>query len=107
MDLYLVLGLGPDATAADIKRAYRRLARRYHPGINPGDRAAEAMFRQISEAYETLIDPAVAETVAAEAGVQTAVLDPLEGLTDESAGDDYLAVMRANLATLQEGQACA
>ncbi|MBJ7452467.1 MAG: zinc ABC transporter substrate-binding protein, partial [Blastococcus sp.] len=37
---------------------------------------------------------------------RTAVLDPLEGLTDESAGDDYLAVMRANLATLQEGQAC-
>ena len=48
----------------------------------------------------------MAETVAREAGVDTAVLDPLEGLTDESAGDDYLAVMRANLSTLQEGQAC-
>jgi molecular chaperone DnaJ len=57
MDLYAILGLSPDASAADIKRAYRRLARRYHPGINPGDRAAEAMFRQVSEAYETLIDP--------------------------------------------------
>jgi zinc transport system substrate-binding protein len=64
--------------------------------------------RGVTTVYtETLIDPAVAETVADEAGVQTAVLDPLEGLTDESAGDDYLAVMRANLATLQEGQACA
>src|SRR5262249_36104806 len=42
---------------ADIKRAYRKLARRYHPDINPGDRAAEARFRQILEAYETLIDP--------------------------------------------------
>ncbi|MGX5655752.1 metal ABC transporter substrate-binding protein [Geodermatophilus nigrescens] len=56
---------------------------------------------------ETLVDPAVAETVAQEAGVQTAVLDPLEGLTDESAGSDYLEVMRADLATLQEGQGCA
>lgn len=57
MDLYAVLGLEPGATTADIKRAYRRLARRYHPGINPGDRAAEALFRRISEAYETLVDP--------------------------------------------------
>jgi zinc transport system substrate-binding protein len=63
--------------------------------------------RGVTTVYtETLVDPSVAETVADEAGVQTAVLDPLEGLTDESAGDDYLAVMRANLATLREGQAC-
>src|SRR5688572_26396484 len=58
MDLYAVLGLEPGASNADIKRAYRRLARRYHPGINPGDRAAEALFRRITEAYETLTDPA-------------------------------------------------
>jgi molecular chaperone DnaJ len=58
MDLYTVLGLGRGASIADIKRAYRRLARRYHPGINPGDRAAEAMFHRITEAYETLVDPA-------------------------------------------------
>ncbi|MGY2005140.1 metal ABC transporter substrate-binding protein [Blastococcus sp. SYSU DS1024] len=63
--------------------------------------------RGITTVYtETLVDPAVAETVAEEAGVQTAVLDPIEGLTDESAGEDYLQVMRANLATLQEGQSC-
>lgn len=63
--------------------------------------------RGVTTVYtETLVDPSVAETVAAEAGVRTAVLDPIEGLTDESAGDDYLEVMRANLATLQEGQAC-
>ncbi|RBY78658.1 zinc ABC transporter substrate-binding protein [Blastococcus sp. TF02-09] len=61
--------------------------------------------RGVTTVYtETLVDPAIAETVADEAGVRTAVLDPLEGLTDESAGDDYLAVMRANLATLQQGQ---
>ena len=63
--------------------------------------------RGVTTVYtETLVDPSVAETVVDEAGVRTAVLDPLEGLTDESAGDDYLAVMRANLSTLQEGQAC-
>jgi molecular chaperone DnaJ len=57
MDLYIVLGVQRGATAGDIKRAYRRLARRYHPDINPGDREAAARFRQILEAYETLIDP--------------------------------------------------
>lgn len=57
MDLYALLGLAPGATPADIKRAYRRLSRRYHPGINPGDSAAESLYRRISEAYETLADP--------------------------------------------------
>lgn len=57
MDLYVVLGLPHGATESEIKRAYRRLARRFHPDINPGDRAAEARFRQILDAYETLTDP--------------------------------------------------
>src|ERR1700704_2989858 len=57
MDLYVVLGLARGATLDDIKRAYKRLARKYHPDINPGDRTAAAHFRQISEAYETLSDP--------------------------------------------------
>jgi zinc transport system substrate-binding protein len=64
--------------------------------------------RRVTTVYtETLVDPAVAETVADEAGVETAVLDPLEGLTDESAGSDYLEVMRSNLETLRAGQSCA
>src|SRR5512134_2491493 len=58
MDLYVILGVPHGASESDIKRAYRRLARRFHPDINPGDRTAEARFRQILEAYETLIDPA-------------------------------------------------
>jgi molecular chaperone DnaJ len=57
MDLYIVLGVSHGATESDIKRAYRRLARRFHPDVNPGDHAAEVRFRQIVEAYETLMDP--------------------------------------------------
>lgn len=58
MDLFVVLGLPQGASETEIKRAYRRLARRFHPDINPGDRTAEARFRQILDAYETLTDPA-------------------------------------------------
>ena len=56
--------------------------------------------------YETLVSPAIAETVARETGAKTAVLDPIEGLTDDSPGHDYLDVMRANLANLVAGQPC-
>ena len=57
MDLYELLGLARGATLIEIKRSYRRLARKYHPDINPGDTAAEARFRDITRAYETLSDP--------------------------------------------------
>ena len=56
-ELYVILEIDRKASVNDIKRAFRKLARRYHPDINPGDRMAEARFRQILEAYETLIDP--------------------------------------------------
>ena len=54
MDLYTLLGVTRAATTGEIERAYRRLARRYHPGINPGDRVAEEMFRQIQRAFDVL-----------------------------------------------------
>jgi molecular chaperone DnaJ len=57
MDLYVALGLGRGASLGDIRRAYRRLARRYHPEVNPGNEEAEALFRRIVEAYETLSHP--------------------------------------------------
>ncbi|MCZ2839428.1 metal ABC transporter substrate-binding protein [Modestobacter sp. VKM Ac-2985] len=56
--------------------------------------------------FETLVSPAVAETVARETGARTRQLDPIEGLTDQSAGGDYPALMRANLASLRTGQQC-
>ncbi|MBM3149043.1 MAG: J domain-containing protein [Chloroflexi bacterium] len=56
-DYYAVLGVGRSAADKDIKQAYRRLARRYHPDVNPGDKAAEAKFKEVNEAYEVLSDP--------------------------------------------------
>ena len=49
MDFYVILGIERDATLVDVKRAYKRLARRYHPDINPGDRLAAVQFKQIAE----------------------------------------------------------
>ena len=55
-DYYEVLGVGRDASDADIKKAYRRLAMKYHPDRNPDDAEAEAKFKVASEAYEVLAD---------------------------------------------------
>jgi curved DNA-binding protein CbpA len=57
-DPYQLLGLGADASTADISRAYRRLARALHPDSQPGDAAAADQFRAVSDAYELLSDPA-------------------------------------------------
>ena len=57
MDYYKVLGVERKAAAADIKKAYRRLARKFHPDLNPGDKSAEARFKEIQEAYAVLSDP--------------------------------------------------
>ena len=56
-DYYEVLGLKKSASRDDIKKAYRKLARKYHPDVNPGDKKAEERFKEISEAYEVLSDP--------------------------------------------------
>src|SRR5262245_53393680 len=56
-DLYIILEIGRTASENDIKKAFRKLARRFHPDINPGDRSAEERFKRISEAYEILSDP--------------------------------------------------
>jgi zinc transport system substrate-binding protein len=56
--------------------------------------------------YERLVSPKVAETLADDLGVGTAVLDPIEGLTDETEGEDYFTLMRANLGALEEANGC-
>ncbi|MDP4091865.1 MAG: molecular chaperone DnaJ [Bacillota bacterium] len=56
-DYYEVLGIDRNATDTDIKKAYRKLAKQYHPDVNPGDKSAEAKFKEINEAYEILSDP--------------------------------------------------
>ena len=55
-DYYEVLGIKRDATVEQIRQAFRKLARKYHPDVNPGDRTAEDKFTEINEAYEVLSD---------------------------------------------------
>src|ERR1041384_7172402 len=56
-DYYGLLGVKRDASADDIRKAFRKLARKYHPDVNPGDTKAENRFKEINEAYEVLSDP--------------------------------------------------
>lgn len=102
--------------------AFGYLAQRYdlhqHPiaGISPDQEPTAAQMaevvatvkeEQVTTVFsETLVSPKTAETVAREAGAKVAVLDPVEGLTDASAGQDYLGVMRANLEALRTGLRC-
>src|ERR1044071_1833548 len=55
-DYYEVLGIKRDASEKEIRQAYRRLARKFHPDLNPNDKAAEESFKEISSAYEVLSD---------------------------------------------------
>jgi len=102
--------------------AFAYLAARYGlsqegiAGVSPDAEPDAATIREIVEHVkehdvstvysETLVSPALAETIARESGAQVAVLDPIEGLTDSSAGEDYLEVMRSNLEALTKGQEC-
>ena len=102
--------------------AFNYLAERYGlrqvgiTGLSPNAEPAPGKLAEVTDFveahgvttvfYETLVDPAIAETLAAETGAGTAVLDPLEGLSDSSPGDDYFEVMRSNLASLRAGLRC-
>ena len=77
---------------------------------SPADLAAVTQFVEENDVrtiyFETLVSPDIAKAIAAEAEVDTGMLDPLEGLNDESQGSDYLEVMASNLANLRRGQDC-
>ncbi|WP_300405419.1 metal ABC transporter substrate-binding protein [uncultured Nocardioides sp.] len=92
LDIHGIAGLSPDAEPgpADIAELQELID-------------AEGVTTVFSE---TLVSPATAETLAQDVGVGTDVLDPLEGLTDETADEDYLSIMRSNLASLQEANGC-
>lgn len=102
--------------------AFGYLARRYRltqigiSGLSPDAEPSPARIAEIQREArehrvttiftETLVSPAVAEAVAGDLGLTTAVLDPIEGLTAESEGRDYFAIMRANLAALERANGC-
>jgi zinc transport system substrate-binding protein len=102
--------------------AFGYLARRYGlnqvgiTGLTPEEEPSPEELASVSDFvmdnnvrtiyFETLVSPAIAESVAGESGARTDVLDPIEGLNDESQGNDYLEVMRANLANIEKGQPC-
>jgi zinc transport system substrate-binding protein len=102
--------------------AFGYLARRYGlnqvgiTGLTPEEEPSPEELASVSDFvkdndvrtiyFETLVSPAIAQTIAGESGARTDVLDPIEGLNDKSQGNDYLEVMRANLANIEKGQPC-
>ncbi len=124
LDAELAAGLAScaDTDIVTSHEAFGYLARRYGmnqlgiTGLSPEAEPDAATMAEVADFviehdvatiyYETLVSPEVAETVAAETGAKTAVLDPIEGIGDASAAQDYLGVMRANLAVLRAGQPC-
>ena len=98
MDFYVILGVGREASPSEVKRAYKRLARRYHPDINPGDQEAAAFFRRATEAYETLSAPGRRQ----EYNVHGTAVPVVENASVEFHGFDFSAPVTGTSATFSE-----
>ena len=99
-DPYKVLGVSPDASDEEIKRAYRKLAKQYHPDLNPGDEAAAKKMQQVNAAYEQIKNPEKARQGGGSYGGYSRYDDPFGGYgsyggygqrtyTDTEEGDAY------------------
>lgn len=97
-DPYKVLGVSPDASDEEIKKAYRRLAKQYHPDLNPGDPVAAKKMQQVNAAYEQIKNPEKAQpNPGSQSGYGGYGYDPFGGAwqrtyqqSQESSGDQYL-----------------
>ena len=83
-DPYKVLGVSPDASDEEIKRAYRRLAKKYHPDLNPGDQTAAQKMQQVNAAYEQIKNPEKAQTHTGYGGQSGYGYDPFGGAWQQS-----------------------
>src|SRR5690348_8199896 len=70
-DYYEILGVKKSASVDDIRKAFRKLARKYHPDVNPGDKTAEEKFKALSEANDVLSDPRSARFTTSSASIPT------------------------------------
>jgi len=95
-DYYEILGVKKSASAEEIRKAFRKLARKYHPDVNPGDKSAEEKFKTLSEANDVLSDPRNAKSMTRSGSTPTILTLPPPRLTRAGVARPGMAVSRAD-----------